>query len=480
MPKKKKQKKINTMSKVIYIIYLLISLITMGIILFLNILPLKYILIILSLYAFISLIFSIFIFNNRIKKKIKTVIDIICIIFIVIFSLVLNYLNKTLNFMELIKYGGYQIEEYYVLVLEDSGYYNVNQLVNVEIGIYSDDTNYIKALDELKQTLNFNEHKYNDYVSSANNLLKNNVEAIFISAAHKSILDEQITDFENDTKILEKISIKVKSDIDVDDIDITKESFNVYISGIDIYGDISLVSRSDVNMIATVNPVTHEILLTSIPRDYYVQLHGTNGYKDKLTHAGLYGINMSVTTLEDLLHIDIDYYIRVNFTTLINMVDAIGGINVYSDLAFTTYNNKNCKIVEGNNYLNGKCALAFARERYAYKEGDRHRVQNQQDILTAILNKTLSSKVLITKYTKILESLGSSFQTNIPQDNIYSLVNMQLDKMPKWTINSISLNGYDSHNYTYSYSANKLYVMEPNMKTVTSAALKIKELEESE
>lgn len=198
-------------------------------------------------------------------------------------------------------------------------------------------------------------------------------------------------------------------------------------------------------------------------------LHGTSGYKDKLTHAGIYGINMSLETIQDLLDMDINYYVRVNFTTLINLVDAIGGIDIYSDTAFTAWTNPKCIYRVGNMHLNGECALAFARERYAYQEGDRHRVQNQQDVIKAILNKVLSSTTLITKYASILESLSYSFQTNMPSNKIYELVNMQLDSMPSWEIKNYSLNGADSQNYTYSYSAEKLYVMEPDLETVETA-----------
>lgn len=477
MSKKKKKKIVNNISKVTYILYLIISLITISIILTLNILPLKYLSIILGIYFFINLIFGILVFIPKIKNQIKTIISVICIVFILIFSSVIFYLNKTLNFMDLIGNTDYQIIEYNVLVLENSKYQNIDDINNFQIGIY-DDENYIKALDELDKKIDFQKNKYSSYVEAANALLNKKEEIILINSSHKTILEEILENFSKKVKILDTISIKVKNEISIDEIDITKESFNIYISGIDVYGDISLVSRSDVNMVVTVNPTTHEVLLTSIPRDYYVRLHGTTGYKDKLTHAGLYGINMSITTLEDLLNIDIDYYVRVNFTTLINMVDAIGGIDIYSDTSFTAYTNHNCTYKKGNNHLDGKCALAFSRERYAYLEGDRHRVQNQQDVITAILNKALSSTTLITKYTSILESLGSSFQANIPQDKIYSLINMQLDKMPNWNINSISVNGFDSHNYTYSYSAGKLYVMEPDMKTVASATNKIKEVEE--
>ena len=471
--KKKQNKKIFIISNVILAIYLLISLLLLGIIIKLSVLPLKYILIILPIYIIFTFLFGLLTIKKNIKSGIKVFIDVILSILIIIYSAGLIYLNKTLNFMDKIKAKDYQTEEYYVIVLNDSNYDNISQIN--EIGIYESNDNYKIALEELHKKINFTEKKYNNYINAVNNLLNKKVDAVFISSSHKSILEEQV-DFDK-IKILDTTEVKIKSDVKIEDIDVTKESFNIYISGIDIYGNISQVSRSDVNMIATINPRTHEILLTSIPRDYYVRLHGTTGYKDKLTHAGLYGINMSIETLEDLFEIDIDYYVRVNFTTLVNLVDAIGGVDITSDKAFTAYTNKSCTYVKGKNHLDGKCALAFSRERYTYQEGDRHRVQNQQAVITAILNKALSSSTLVKKYSSILESMGSSFQTNMPQNKIYSLVNMQLDSMPKWNITSISVNGKDSSNYTYSYSAGKLYVMEPDMSTVATATNKIKEVE---
>ena len=473
--KKKQNKKIYIISNIILSIYFLITLFLLGLIIKLSILPIKYILVILPIYIISTLLFMFLIIKKKIKNGVKVFIDIIVLISIMIYGAGLIYLNKTLNFMDKIKSKGYQIEEYYVLVLNDSKYQNITEIK--EIGIYTGGDNYKNALKKLNKKNNFKEKKYNNYNDAINELLNNKVEAVFINSSHKLIIEEQLDEFSK-IKILDKIEIKIKTEIKLDDIDVTKESFNIYISGIDIYGDISLVSRSDVNMIATINPKTYQVLLTSIPRDYYIRLHNTTGYKDKLTHAGLYGIDMSINTIEDLLNIDINYYIRVNFTTLINLVDSIGGIDINSDKEFTAYTNHLCSYKKGNNHLDGKCALAFSRERYTYNEGDRHRVQNQQNVITAILNKALSSKTLITKYTNILKSMGDSFQTNIPEQKIYSLVNMQLDKMPKWNIESISVNGKDSYNYTYSYSSGKLYVMEPDMETVATATAKIKELEE--
>ena len=386
---------------------------------------------------------------------------------------------KTMNFMDIIGAKDYELENYYIIVLKDS-YNSISEIDGKVVGNYSNDKNYIEAINKLDKKIDFKEKEFDDFEMASEALLDGEIDALFMSQTHKDMADEQVHGFQYLVDILDTISIKVQSEVVVKDADVTKDSFNIYISGIDVYGDIASVSRSDVNMIVTVNPTTHEVLLTSIPRDYYVQLHGTTGYKDKLTHAGTYGIDMSIATIDDLLEVDINYYVRVNFTTLISMVESIGGIDVYSDKEFKAFTDGKCNYKLGTNHLNGKCALAFARERYAYKEGDRHRVENQQAVLTAILNKTLSSKTIVTKYTGILNSLGSSFQTNMPQDKIYSLVNMQLDKMPSWNITNYSLDGTDGRNYTYSYAGSKLYVMNPDYKTVVKARELIDNLMENE
>jgi len=468
--KKNTKKKVNLISKIIFGIYAVISLVLLGIVLSLKVIPSKFLFIILPIYIIFTAGTGFIIFKNNFKNWLKILIDVIYVILSIIMCFALYYLSTTLDFMNKIKSKDYQIEEYYIIVPKDSNYDELKDLDGELFAIYEDvNENYVSALNELDKKIDFKEKEYDTYIDASEALLEEQVDALFLSASYKTIVDDELENFSDSVKVLDKVELKVENKIEVIEADVKNESFNIYISGIDIYGDISLVSRSDVNMIATINPKTHTVLLTSIPRDYYVRLHGTSGYKDKLTHAGIYGINMSLETIQDLLDIDINYYVRVNFTTLINLVDAIGGIEVYSDTAFTSWTNKNCVYRVGNMHLNGECALAFARERYAYQEGDRHRVQNQQDVIKAILNKVLSSSTLITKYSSILESLSYSFETNMPSSKIYELVNMQLDTMPSWEIKNYSLNGADSKNYTYSYSAEKLYVMEPDMETVETA-----------
>ena len=194
-------------------------------------------------------------------------------------------------------------------------------------------------------------------------------------------------------------------------------------------------------------------------------LHGTTGYKDKLTHAGIYGIDKSVSTVEDLLKINLNYYVRVNFDTVTNLVNQIGGVRINSDQDLNF-----CNIKKGYNDLNGECALRFARERHSYKTGDRHRGENQEEVIRAIIDKVSSSTAILTKYNNIISNLQNNFETDVPSKTIKEYIKMQTKDMPKWNVKNLNLNGYDSHNYTYSYRGSMLYVMEPDINTVDKAS----------
>jgi LCP family protein required for cell wall assembly len=242
----------------------------------------------------------------------------------------------------------------------------------------------------------------------------------------------------------------------------------VYISGIDTYGDVATKSRSDVNIIAVVNPKTKKVLLVNTPRDYYVQLHGTTGSKDKLTHAGIYGIDMSKTTLEDLYGTNIDYTLRINFTSLLKMVDAVGGVDVNSDVAFSA---GGYTFVKGVNHLNAKQALVYARERHSFEDGDRQRGKDQQQVIAALISK-LSSPSTLVNYQKLLKSLDGTFQTNASSDEVSSIIRQQLDSVGGWSTESISVDGTGATNTTYSMNQ-PLYVMIPDQTTVNAAKAKI-------
>lgn len=253
---------------------------------------------------------------------------------------------------------------------------------------------------------------------------------------------------------------------------ITKEPFVVYLSGVDTRGDLTDKARSDVNIIAAVNPVTKQVVLINTPRDYYVDLAGTNS-KDKLTHAGLYGVQTSMDTLGNLYGVDVQHYIRINFAGFINVIDALGGVDVYSDQAFTSVGSPGyydpTTFVEGWNHLDGKAALAFARERHAFKTGDVQRGINQMKVIDAMLNK-IKSPALLMGFTKILDAVSDSFVTSLSQNQISALVRMQLSDFAEWNIERYTVTGSSgSSTKCYSAKGQKLYVMKPDEASVAKA-----------
>lgn len=261
-------------------------------------------------------------------------------------------------------------------------------------------------------------------------------------------------------------------------LDLTEEPFNVYISGIDVYGEITQKSRSDVNLIATINPKTHKILLTTTPRDYYIQIPGVSeGQNDKLTHAGLYGIDTSIATLENLYETEIPFYVRVNFTSVEEIVDVMGGIDVDSQVAFTTSKAAGAvvDVQEGKNHFNGKEALAFVRERKAFVDGDNQRGKNQQALLSALIKKAVSPMILF-RANGMINSVTGNAQTNMSEAQIKSLIRMQLADMKGWDIESVAATGDDStKQYCYSYSGAPLYVTVPDWGSVEEIKGKMQE-----
>lgn len=243
------------------------------------------------------------------------------------------------------------------------------------------------------------------------------------------------------------------------------EYFTMYISGIDCHGSIARRSRSDVNIIATVNTRTGQILLLSTPRDYFVPLSISNGIPDKLTHAGVYGIQVSKDTLGMLYETEIDYYFRVNFDGFEDIIDALGGITVHSEVAFKK---SSYTFSKGENFLDGKAALIFARERYSFAAGDRQRGKNQMAVINGVIQKATSSTAALTNYKAVLDGVTGSFETNMPYDYIAELIQLQLTRGTKWNVVSYSVDGTGDSQKPYSMSS-RAYVMIPNQGTVDHA-----------
>lgn len=306
-------------------------------------------------------------------------------------------------------------------------------------------------------------------------LREQSVGAVALNVAYLDMLEE-IEGYENVASEIREITVShvetvVENEAEqpadtTSELDSVLEDgvFTVFISGIDTRGELTAKSRSDVNIIATVNTNTHQVLLVSTPRDYYVPLSISNGVPDKLTHAGIYGVNVCVETLEMLYDIDIDYYFRVNFIGFKDIINSLGGVTVYSDYSFTT---SGYSFQAGWNTVNGEQALAFARERYAFAEGDRQRGKNQMEVIKAVIDKAISPELLVN-YASVLSAVEGSFETSVPYDLIAALVRDQLSSGESWNVVSYSVDGTGASKKPYSMSQNA-YVMIPDESTVSTA-----------
>ena len=455
-----------SVNRIIYTIIAFLSLLFIIFIISTNIVPLKYLLLLFAIFILYDVGLFFLLFK---KHKIKNIIGyVLSGILVIIMAILFYYLNVTMGFFKGFGSNKYKEENYLVLVLNDSGFESLNDLSN--IGYTSNElSNINEALTKLNEEITIENIKYDNNVDMFDDLINKEIDSVLIEESSMALIYEQNEEYNGMFKTIYTINIKTEIEI-TKEADVTNQPFTVYISGIDSYGSIATVSRSDVNMIATINPKTKQVLLISIPRDYYVQLRGTTGYKDKLTHAGLYGVETSVGTLEDLLDVEINYYARVNFSSLEQIVDALGGVDVYSKYTFTSSKatGGTYYFSKGYNHMNGKQALSFSRERKALPGGDRARGINQQAVIDGIIRKA-TSPAIITGYSKILSSLKGTFQTNMSDNDIQKLIKMQLNDMASWNITSYSLDGTDGSEYTYSYPTQKLYVMNPIEETVTEA-----------
>ena len=461
-----KRKRKLSIFKVLALMLFVASLFMSYIIYKVNLLPDKYLYLVLGGIAFINIFFDIFLMRKKAKKGVRGFFAFLTIIVLGIMAFFAHYILNTLGFLAKIGPTDYKTETYSVIVLKDSKYNKIKDIKDLDVAYYSNSKGAKEANKKVLKSVDVNFKDFDDANEMASKLLNNEEKVIMLEDSVLSMVNEDNPDFTDKTKVIYKFVIKIKSKTKAKDVNVTSKPFNIYITGIDTYGEISSVSRSDVNIVATVNPKTKQVLLTSIPRDYYVQLHGTTGTKDKLTHAGIYGVDMSIATIEDLLDIEINYYVKVNFTSLIDIVNALGGITVYSDYTFTSIDGVH--FTEGNNNMNGEQALAFARERKAFQAGDIQRGKDQQAVIAALIKK-MCSKSIITKYDSILNSLKGKFQTNMSSNKITSLLKMQLNDMATWNVSTYSLDGVNSNNYTYSGGNVKLFVFEPKLGSIEEA-----------
>ena len=408
----------------------------------------------------------------------RIIAAIITIILIVILAVVIRYSTAFNNFLNKITNREPEVKEYSVVVLDKSEIQNLDGLTDKNIGFLKIDEKVGNAEQYLQEKIKFEANFYDDLDTLMTSFNNEIVDGIVIETDRMDILQDEAADSVKNTRVIYTFEIELKTEnVEVVEKQITKEPFVLYISGTDSRNGVKATARSDVNILAVVNPTKGKILLVSIPRDTYVQLHGTTGIKDKLTHAGVYGINMSKTTIEDFLDVKIDYTAKVSFGTVVKIVDELGGIEIDSDTEMTLGvegKDKKCTYVIGKQWVDGDCALRFARERKSYKTGDRHRGENQQQVITSIIAKLSGSKNYLVRLPEILDIAADSFETSFTRDDISSFIRMQLNDGIKWDVESIAIDGVGSMQGTYSMGASRpLYVMLPYPESVAAARAKI-------
>lgn len=467
-------------ASVFSILHLILTLVFLCLLFKLNVLPADIYLIItgvLAIFAAVSLCLTF-------GKKVRAAVFPISVIFICILSVGSYYIHITDKVLEEStgnSIDNIQSEDEYVsvIVMADAEIETISDLDGKTVGtdksIEADKMSF--ALDWILKNypVNFTENPYDRIDTLIDDLYSGEISAIIMDSSRYAICDDVRENFLSETREIAKLKIDYSAlyaltptstptntpteSPDAPQGGVTERPFIVYISGIDTYGSIGTRSRTDTNILMAVDPVNKKILLVSTPRDTYVPLYNVSGdVKDKLTHSGLYGPECSMGTLATLYNTQIDYYIRVNFTSVIDIVDALDGIDVYSAYTFNSRNLRGYSYVEGTNHLDGKATLAFCRERYSFPDGDYQRGRNHIEVIKGVINRAISPSILIN-YPSLISALSGSFQTNMTSDELTSLIKMQLADGASWNFESMTLVNKGSTSTTcYSLSGPALYV----------------------
>ncbi|BBF44708.1 exopolysaccharide biosynthesis transcriptional activator EpsA [Lachnospiraceae bacterium KM106-2] len=432
---------------------------------------------------------SMFLLLTQISKKAHTLGKVMSILFSILLVMGSFYEFKAYSTLGKVSAQNYQVVKMSTIAMKKNPANNVKDVVNDTFGIVgvNDRKNTDKTIDSIEKEykVSLKTKEYADVKTLVTGLYQGEISVIVFNEANRGMIIESFKDFNNATKVLGRVEAKSELENTKAASDVTKEPFSVYLSGIDTNGKVSETSRSDVNIMATVNSKTKEILLISTPRDYYVPLPNSNGVRDKLTHTGIYGVDCSIGTLEKLYDVDINYYLRVNFTGFKKIVDSLGGVTVHSDYTFKA--DWGPSFVKGDNKVNGKQALAFARQRHDYfrgrktglEGGDNQRGRNQQYLIKAIVNKATSPSIL-KNFSGLMDSIAESIETNMKTSEITDLVKMQLSDMSAWNITMINATGTGEKATTFSMPSTRLYVMVPDESTVKAAKKMVDKVEAGE
>ena len=422
--------------------------------------------------------------------KIRFIVGVLlAAVFAAVFILGSMYIYKTHSALAEISGVNTEVTEVGIYVRADDAADSVAATADYVYGVLTDldRENSDKAIQEVDSEVgkSVQVQEYAGLTELVDGLLNGQTGAIILNSAYLSVIEEMDGYSDVSSRIKELTVKKVETTIEpqVTESETAQNTndgsvYTIFISGIDSRSGLVAKSRSDSNIIATVNTNTREVLLVSTPRDYFVPLSISNGQKDKLTHAGIYGINVCMDTLGMLYNEDVNYYFRINFAGFEQLIDALGGITVNSDYEFDSKNETGYHFNQGENFLNGEQALIFSRERYAFTEGDRQRGKNQMAVIKGVINKALSPE-LLKNYSSVLSSIQGCFETNISYEEIARLLQQQLNNGGSWNIVSYSVDGTGDTQKPYSMSQ-KAYVMVPDEATVQKAQQMMKKVRDGE
>ena len=484
------QKAFKTVGEMLVGIQILATLVFLLFTWRLGMIPVKYLAVgtgILLMFALILLIIQVV---SRGKAIISKVVS-LCMTGVLLFGSMYLYRTHSAVFDIFGDSSSVQVDSMIVVVRADDAAQSVADTAGYLYGIQSGENNGMaETLAHVNEETGtqVQTSSYDSLNAEAGALLDGSVQAIIYNEGYGGMLGEVYPEYDSKVRVIGQYSIENDSAAVKEiqgkaaQVNVQNETFSVYISGIDVYGPVSTRSRSDVNIIATVNPTTKQILLSNTPRDYYVTIPGVSGdSKDKLTHAGIYGVDKSMATLENLYDIDIPFYARVNFTSLITLVDAMGGIDVNSEYAFTTNGDGGVviNVQEGVNHFDGQQALAFSRERYSLEGGDNQRGKNQMAVIQAMIQKMMTPEMLL-KAPDLISQVSDSVETNMSMDQIQELIQSQLNTGGSWTIKSMAAEGTGDSQYCYSMPGTALYVMQPDQASVDAIKSEMQAVENGE
>ena len=462
--KRRQKRKKNTFGYLLIILQAIVSVFLLISLTWLGMLPMKYI----TLAGLVLLCLWLVCVLTQVNRKKSGILGKVYGIFMIAgLSVGVFYIAKTTNLIGQISGNAFKTEKVVVAVLDSDPAEKLEDAAEYQFGIQFD-----KGADTMESALaTINEElgkdvetiQYDNLKEQAEALYSGEVQAIVYNTAYSNVIESELEEYGEKARVIYSTQAKVSLNVSQGtDDSLTTKPFTMYISGLDVYEDtVDQGQRSDVNIIAVVNPKTHQILLVTTPRDYYVTIPGVSeGMYDKLTHAGSYGIDTSMATLGELYETEINYYAQLNFTALIEIVDILGGLDVESEYAFTTSEDSGyvMDVQKGKNHFNGVQALAFARERQNVEGGDLQRGKDQQAVITAMIKKMLSPTMLL-KANSILETVGRNVETNVSQEQINALIRYQLSKNPQWSILSLSAEGETGEDACYSAGGEILSVV---------------------